>query len=169
LRVPGPVSFDRSLYTLAWSSHPSAIYYKQEYVPQGETVEHFSKMMLIEVLQANMPLFNAVGGKVQELVDRKKSDPITEYKVTSNTDKSEFILDFVMSAGQGSNAIVEWNAYRYKEVIVNGHKTILLFANSLRAYGSAIRPFLVSLPSTRQRILKELNSYKVPSVTISAN
>ena len=35
LHVPGPVVFDKSSYSLAWSSHPSAIYYKQEYVPAG--------------------------------------------------------------------------------------------------------------------------------------
>jgi len=163
LHVPGPMKFDKAIYSLAWSSHPSLIYYKQEYLPAGELVEHFSKMMLIEVLQSSMPLQNAVGGKIQEITDRRKDDPVADYHIVTNADKSEYILDFVMSAG----GVLEFNAYRYKEVKVNGQSTILLFANSRRAYGDERQAFLSGLPAMRSRIIRELAGYALPAIDLN--
>src|SRR5262249_23510006 len=113
--------------------------------------------------QSNMPLQNAVGGKVQEITDRRKDDPVADYHVVSNADKTEFILDFVMS----SNGVLEFNAYRYKEVMVNGQSTILLFANSQRAYGDDRQAFMASLPAMRQRVIRELAGYPLPKIDIT--
>ena len=163
LHIPGPVKFDRSEYDLVWSTHPSSLYFKQEYLPAGEITEHFSKMILIEVLQSNMPLQNAVSGKVQEITDRRKDDPVAVYHVSANADKSEYILDFLMSSG----GVLEFNAYRYKEVMLNGQPTIVLFANSRRAYGDDRQGFLSALPAMRSRVIRELAGYALPAISIN--
>ena len=39
LSVPGPIVLNQNSFNLAWSSHPSANYYKQEYIPVKDNVE----------------------------------------------------------------------------------------------------------------------------------
>jgi hypothetical protein len=47
LSVPQSFGFGES-YRLSWSSHPRPHYYKQEYLPSGQTSERFERMILIE-------------------------------------------------------------------------------------------------------------------------
>src|SRR4051812_9099980 len=47
LGIPGPVVFDGRSYALAWSQHPTPIYYKQEYLPAGENLDSYSRMLII--------------------------------------------------------------------------------------------------------------------------
>src|SRR5687767_12698448 len=74
LHVPGPVVFNKISYNLAWSSHPSAVYYKQEYIPAGQTVEKFTKMILIEAVTGEFMLQDLVKAKTGELDKRKAVD-----------------------------------------------------------------------------------------------
>ena len=52
LSVPGPISISQLNYDLAWSSHPKDNFYIQEYVPPGETPEHYSNMVFSKCLLA---------------------------------------------------------------------------------------------------------------------
>jgi len=84
LSVPGPVSFDNSTYNLSWSSHPSADYYKQEYLRSNEKAETFTRMLMIEALNTDMALKDVVKAKTDELQQRKGSDAVTNYQVIEN-------------------------------------------------------------------------------------
>ncbi|HTF27553.1 MAG TPA: hypothetical protein VK625_01845, partial [Flavitalea sp.] len=42
LNTPAALSFNNLTYGLSWTSHPIPEYYKQEYIPKGETVEKFT-------------------------------------------------------------------------------------------------------------------------------
>ena len=50
LSLPDPIAFNGESYRLSWSSHPTSYYYKQEYLPPGQTSERFQRMVLIEAI-----------------------------------------------------------------------------------------------------------------------
>ena len=50
LSLPDPIAFNGESYRLSWSSHPKPYYYKQEYLPPGQTRERFQRMVLIEAI-----------------------------------------------------------------------------------------------------------------------
>jgi hypothetical protein len=163
LSVPGPVEFNKTMYSLSWSSHPNNAYYKQEYLPSGEKSETFSKMMMIEAFAGELTPKDAMMNKVSELDERKKTDPVTNYQFIENRATGEYILDFVIS----SNDIVEWNAYRYTTLKDKAAgKGIVLFAYSRRAYGKATTGFLKALKAERVKDINTLANYKIPEIKI---
>ncbi|MEP7259314.1 MAG: hypothetical protein ABI687_13020 [Flavitalea sp.] len=165
LTIPGPIDFNKLKYHLSWSSHPSATYYKQEYIPENENADKFTKMMMIEAVTGNFSLQDVVKAKMAELEARKKNDPLANYQIIKNTKAGEFLLDFVISQSGIKEDIVEWNAYRYtilKEK--SGKKGILLLACSKRAYGAATTDFLTSLKKDRPGDIKAITTYPVPVV-----
>jgi hypothetical protein len=168
LNVPGPLNLDKTLYNLAWSSHPNSHYFKQEYIPTGDDIEHFNKMVFIDVLTDTFTLEQVVSLKILQLENMKVNDPVINYKLIQNSDSTEYILDFVLSRGSPRLDLVEWNIYRYKVFADNaGHKGILLFANSIRSYGNTIRDFFGSLSATRKRMISLLIKYEMPEVKIA--
>jgi hypothetical protein len=74
LSVPQSFEFNGESYRLSWSSRPSPHYYKQEYLPSGQTSERFERMILIEatVREVNVKDVVAAHGKhaQQAQVDR---------------------------------------------------------------------------------------------------
>ena len=166
LKVPGPVKFHGSDFHLAWTSHPNETYYNQEYMQRGEKVESFKEMVLLEFLIGEFTAKDLITKKVQELDNRKKTDPLVNYEIIESPDGKEYIIDFIMSSGPAENLeIVEWNAYRYK--IVNdatGKKGVVLFAISRRAYGKEITAFLKDLKTSRSAYRNELIDYTIPEI-----
>lgn len=167
LHVPGPIEFNKIKYGLSWSSHPSATYYKQEYLPAGQVADKFTKMILLEAVTGEFKLPDIVKAKTTELDNRKPSDPVTNYQVIENKSTGEYLLDFVLSApGANGETIVEWNAYRYRLVKdKSGKKGLVLFAYSRRAYGSATTAFLRGLKNERTADINAVAAYPIPQVT----
>jgi len=168
--VPGTLMFDSLAYKLAWSSHPTANYYKQEYLPKGGNIDSFSKMVFIDaILSDTLSLETAVDNKVSELKNRKTKDPVTNYKVFQNPEKTEYIVDFVVGEAVGGLLhIVEWNAYRYRRFTdIGGHKGVMLFGVSRRAYDNDINIFFSGLKSTRGKVINALINYNVPEIRIA--
>lgn len=158
LSVPGPVVFDGKSYSLAWSAHPSAAYYKQEYVIKGESVERFKTMLMLEVLTGDVKVKDVVAAKIEELKKMKASNPIVQYEMFRKD--GEYIVDFLLSAGD----IVERNVYRYKSL--SGQQGIVLFAVSTRAYGKDIDQFLINLKTTKSKGVNAVAQFKMPAVIV---
>src|SRR5262249_11664702 len=135
LSVPGPITFDGTSYRLAWSSHPSPDYFKQEYLPEGQTLARYQRMLLLEAIVQNTSVDSAVTGKVAELKKRKEIDPLVNFAVFKNPKNGEVILDFIVDDDRpGSLDTVEWNAYRYAAIKEkDGKSGVLLFGLSRRA------------------------------------
>lgn len=55
LGVPGPIALQSDDYALAWTSQPSVGYVKQEYVPDGQDVELYQDMILVEAVSGELP------------------------------------------------------------------------------------------------------------------
>jgi hypothetical protein len=172
LNIPGPVKFQDITYNLTWSSHPTNNYYKQEYIPAKDTVEHFNKMILIDAIVSDtLSVVDAVRAEVAELDARKATDPVLHYQVYNNPDKTEYMLDFLESEGTATALhIAEWNVYRYKAFKDKaGHSGVLLFASSTRAYDDSIIDFIKSTKTDRPGKLNDLINYNIPEISISNN
>src|SRR4029077_5299054 len=96
LAVPGPISFNAASYLLSWSSHPSAYYYKQEYLPAGQASEHFQQMVLLEAIVQGSSVDGAVSAQVNMLNRRKSTDPMVNFAIAREPKNGEVILDFIL-------------------------------------------------------------------------
>jgi hypothetical protein len=168
LSIRGPIEFNKTAYQLSWSAHPSATYYKQEYLPAKQTSATFTNMILFEAVEGNIVLADAVKAKTNELDARKRTDALTNYQLIKNPSTGEYILDFVISQSAGTAAsIVEWNAYRYMDLKDKAGKNgVLLVAYSRRSYDDSTANFLVALKKERTRDVNTLSNLKIPVVKI---
>lgn len=166
LGVPGPVAFDGTDHVLAWSANPSPGYYKQEYVPAGQAVQTYTRMILVEAA-AGVDVKTALSAQVNMLNQRKGSDPLVNMDVITNEQTGEALLDFIISArDENGDYIAEWNAYRYAPL--EGATGTLLFAISHRAYGNdEVRGFLGSLRTVRPDQINKLAQAALPAVTLA--
>lgn len=168
LSVPGPLRVGDTDFKLAWSSHPTATYYKQEYVPAGELVEKYNQMAMVEVVVGDLSPKDAVAAQISTIEARKQTDPAAEYYVMENAGTGEMLLDFAMSVGPPEAlTIAEWNAYRYQRFEdQSGHKGVLLVAISKRGYGLKAAKFLVGAKAKRADAVRALATYKMPTIAL---
>ena len=166
LSVPGPIMFGADTYRLSWSSHPSANYYKQEYLPDGQTSERFQQMVLVEATLQEADVERVVASQVQWLDKRKATDPVVNYAILKNPKTGEAILDFLLSSDEPKlDYVVEWNAYRYAPLPQkDGKLGVLLFGITRRAYGDDSTNFLRALKATRPQEIDALAKYALPAV-----
>ena len=170
LKVPGPINFDSKSYKLSWSSHPAADYYKQEYLPGGESADRFKSMILLDVLTGKVNVKDIVGAKVAELKKMKETNPVVNYEIFDNSKSGEYMLDFLLTANgaDGKISIAERNVYRYTSFTdKSGNKGVLLFGISVRSYGEAITSFLADLKKNKKDLVNQAAQFKIPSVTIT--
>jgi hypothetical protein len=149
LSVPQSFEFNGESYRLSWSSHPRPHYYKQEYLPSGQTSERFERMILIEAT-------------VRAQVDRSNR----QFRYPQEFKNDEIILDFILSAQDSKGEdIVEWNAYRYAALKGKGGVSgVVLFGISRRSYGDDATNFLRRLKSARPAEINALAAYPLPFV-----
>lgn len=165
LGVPGPISFGEQSYALAWSAEPSPGYVKQEYVPQGQTVEAYKQMILVERVAGSVKVADAVRAQTEMLNKRKGTDPLVNMDVIQNEATGEILLDFIVSDKNAKgDVIVEWNGYRYAPL--KAGEGVVLFGVSNRATGiEEARTFLTNLKTTRPATIKALTEAPIPQPT----
>jgi hypothetical protein len=168
LGVKGPLEFNKINFKLAWTDKPSDIYYIQEYLPDGEKLENFNQMLTIHLFDTDTKTKDAVGQKIKELTERKKTDAVCNYQVTESPDGKEFIVDFLLGESKDDKmTIVEFNVYRYKQIeISKKKKAIIVYAYSKRSYGDDITNFFKTLKTDRTNYLNQMISADIPNVTI---
>lgn len=150
--VGNPIKFEDTDYYFAWSSRPYDFYMLQEYLPEGETFEHYNQMFTVSVMfvgDAPMKADKAVEFKIAELEEVKKTDPMCNYLAYEND--GDYLLDFIVSKSddKGKLEFVEVDIHYYRDIEINGIKAVYLLFYSCRAYGDDIKPFLKSLPDKR--------------------
>ena len=168
LGVAGQISFDKTSYNLAWTSHPTDNYYKQEYLAKGDTIEKFKKLILLEIITGKTKLKDVVATKIAELKKMKASNPVVNYETFEKD--GEVMLDFLVSENTPDGkylSIVERNVYRYKSVVdKNGQKGVLLFGVSERAYGDDIDKFFPNLKAHRFDLINLVGAFDLPEITV---
>lgn len=165
LGVPGPIAFMGEDYALAWTANPSDGYFKQEYVPAGQDVETFTKMVLVEAVVAPISPMEAAVSQIQTLEARREFDPVVNHELIQNEATGEVLLDFVISDLSADPIIVEWNAYRY--LPLEGDDGVALFAISHRGYGDdGASELLSGLGETRSKAIDALATYDLPVIAV---
>ena len=166
--TPTDITFNNTKFSLSWSSHPNNIYYKQEYITRGDAVEHFKDMLLVDFIVTDLGVKDAAQAQVNTIMERKKTDQVCNYQIIKNEQTGEYILDFIMSESKGDDlTLIEWSGYHYKPYTDKaGHKGVLLFGISHRAYGDDATGFLRSLKTYRGDVLKKLMAYPMPEIQI---
>jgi len=168
LNVPGPVALNKTNFNLAWTSHPSETYYKQEYVPAGQNVEKFSKMVSVELLVSDATVADLANAKVEELTKMKATNPVINYEIFRKD--GEILLDFLISQNSSDGKkvdIIERNVYRYTAYSgKEGKVGVVLFAASERAYGDDVERFLLSLKKNKPLLLNAVGALTLPKVSV---
>lgn len=167
LDVPGPIVLGDTSYDLAWSAKPAPDYTKQEYLPAGQTVDSFERMVIVEFLVGDATPASIAQSQVAMLEERKASDPLVNMDLLINDATGDVILDFVVSAADANgDIIVEWNAYRYASATTSdGQSGGLLFAVSHRAYGDAdAKTFLADLATLRSEQIDLIAAAPLPAL-----
>ena len=167
LGVSGPVKFDNKAYNLSWSSHPSANYYKQEYMQAGEDVNRYKSMVMVEAAKGSVTPKAAMDGKIAELKEMGFTNPFISYENFALAEKGEYILDFVVtqnSADNKSAIIAERNVYRYRSLPNNGG--VMLFAISVRTYGLDTKAFLANLKTGRNVLVDKVKNFSFPDIKV---
>jgi len=155
------IEFNNSIYNLKWSDNPSKDYYKQEYLQSGSTLEDYDEMITVDVLVGNITPQQACLLKVEELKERKKTDPVTNYAVYDVRKGDEIILDFCISDGK---KILEWNLYRYMDVKKGSKKYIVLVAYTNRGDLKDPKKFFANLKSNRDDLIVKLDEILLPNM-----
>ena len=158
--VGNPIKYCGTKYSLVWSAQPQENYFVQEYLPKGETLEHYNQMFTVSVIFGDRTPLEAVQAKVAELEERKKSDPITKYMVAENN--GDYILEFLVSdSSNGKMNTVEVDVHYYRQMTINGKKASVLCFYSGRAYGDDILPFIQSIPEKRNAWYEGMSNLKL--------
>ena len=169
LSVPGPIVFDAKSYNLSWSSHPSANFYKQEYIIAGDNPEKYNTMILLDVLTGNKTISEIIAAKIAELKAAKQTNPFVSYETFGNIKAGEYMLDFIMTANDASGKIIiaERNVYRYTSFTTTaGQKGILLFGVSMRSYGSDAKQFIAKSKAAKLDAQNKVKQFKTPVIKI---
>jgi len=172
--VPGPIRFDSITYNLAWSSHPIYTYYLQEYLAEGDSLQKFHKMLLLNLQIGDMSVDDIVSQKIAELDKIKATNPVVQHSLfESPKKKDEAVLDFFISENTPTGLVstFEWNIYHYKKMTdKSGHKGILLFGISMRSYGNDIDTLFKTLTDYRKNhMLPTFIDYPIPTISILSN
>lgn len=160
--IAGPISYEGTSFDLAWTSNPAATYFKQEYLPEGETLEAYGQMFMVDVLTDGATPESAAADMIAGLEQRKAEDPVVNYAMVANDATGELILDFLVSDTSSGDVIVEWNAYRY----VPYGDGFVLYAISRRGYGEEAGDFIGGLADWRGASIEALATMELPAVVL---
>lgn len=171
LKTPDPLSFNNTAFSLAWTSHPTGQYYKQEYLPKEENLNSFKSMLLLEVVTSGLTPKDAMEAKVNELKAMKPANPFVNFENFYNKEKDEYVLDFVVTANTPDGkdiSIAERNVYRYKKYTgSNGSTGVILFGVSKRAYGAEAKKFVAGLTAaSRKDLVNKVMVFVYPAITV---
>ncbi len=158
--VGNPIKYCGTKLSLVWSAQPQENYFVQEYLPKGESLEHYNQMFTVSVIFWDRTPLEAVQAKISELEQRKKTDPITNYLVAENN--GEYILEFIVSdSNNGKMDTVEVDVHYYKQMTINGRNAAVLCFYSCRAYGDDIKPFIQSISEKRNSWYEGMSNLKI--------
>lgn len=143
-----PIEYCGTEFSLAWSAQTQENYFIQEYLPEGESLEHYNQMFTVSVIFWDRTSLDAIQAKIAELEQRKKTDPVTNYIVAENN--GEYILELIVSdSNNGELNTVEVDVHYYKQMTINGRNASVLTFYSCRGYGDDITSFIQSIPGKR--------------------
>ncbi|GAB3542661.1 hypothetical protein [Spirosoma fluminis] len=169
LGIKGPITVQKTAYQLAWSAHPDASLYKQEYLAAGDGFPTYKSMVTVDFVVTEATVDQVVSAKIRELENLKRTYPIVQAEVFNNAATGEKMIDCLIG-NTGSNQqtnLIERDVYRYKLVEAkSGQRGILLLAVSIRKYGNDVTPFLTRLKSDKPILVNEVAKLSIPEISV---
>lgn len=165
LSTGSELSFNNEKYDLAWSSHPNATYFKQEYLRKSDKLEKYEKMLMVEAIKTTLNPEKASQMKINELANIKKVNPIVSFKQAQASNQNDKIISFTISGGN----ILEWNVYRYQQQQIENENMIILYAYSYRNYVSTkedVTKFMAYVKNNENKMIETITKTNVPKVKI---
>lgn len=159
------LNFNNEKYELAWSSHPNATYFKQEYLRKSDKLEKYEKMLIVEAIKTTLNSENVSQMKINELANIKKVNPIVNFKQVQVANQSDKIISFTISGGN----ILEWNVYRYQQQQVGNENMIILYAYSYRNYVATkedVTKFMDYVKNNENKMITTITETKIPKIKI---
>lgn len=155
-----PIKYCGTDFFLVWSTRPQDNYFVQEYLPKGESLEHYNQMFTISVIFWDRTPLEAIKAKIIELEGRRNTDPVTNYQAVEYN--GEYILEFIVSdSNNGDLNTVEVDVHHYKQMNINGRNATVLSFYSCRAYGDEIMDFIQSIPAKRNAWYEGMSNLKL--------
>ncbi|MGD9632512.1 MAG: hypothetical protein AB7G28_05330 [Pirellulales bacterium] len=150
---PKTVTIDGQTLDLAWQggTEDAPIY---EYIPQGETLEHWTHLASIREYHSIDDAKSLAEGTVQAV---KQDYPGAPTQLVENPNNGDVMIDFLVGPPDGS--FVEYNIFQYSKRPAGG---TVAQQYALRAYGDTSE-FLKNLESTRGRLLNEMADHGLES------
>jgi hypothetical protein len=167
--VKGPLEFNKEDYFLAATQRPNVNYYIQQYLPREETIKTFNQLLTVSVLITTVPPENIVQQKTAELDNRKATDKVSNYSLTTINNGTEHIVDCVITTEnkEGEVRVADFTIYRYKSIELDNHKkAVLIYSYSKRSYGREVLPFFTTLAKDRKKLLAVMSSKELPVINI---
>src|SRR5438067_1989097 len=90
--ISDTLTFNNTSYKLVASYHPNDGYYKQEYIPTGESPDHYNTMLIVDFYVTDQPVKRLVKIKENEITTAKKTDPVANFEQFENTELGEFLI-----------------------------------------------------------------------------
>lgn len=165
LSVGSELSFNNEKYDLAWSSHPNATYFKQEYLRKSDKLEKYEKMLMVEAIKTTLNPEKASQMKINELTNLKRTNPIVNFKQVQSSNQNDKIISFTISGGN----ILEWNVYRYQQQQIENENMIILYAYSYRNYVSTkeeVTKFMDYVKNNENKMIETITKTNIPKVKI---
>jgi len=165
---PQSILFDDTAYQLAFEGNPTPGYRQYAYLPEGEQLPYYRRMLMLEFLVNGVSVEDAVSSQVDFLEQRKQDGDLTvNYRLIQSEASGEYLLDFLSSAQDETvDHIVEWNAYRYAPYTdADGDDGVQIYGYSVRGYGAdGGREFLLWLNAQRASLIQTLVLADVPKL-----
>ena len=135
LGVPGPVQLGGQSHALAFVSPPQPNgYVLQEYLPAGQTLDSYTRMLLLSYQPSDQTPLQWAQRKQAEIQARRDSgqDALADGQLYRTEGGDSVVFVFLLSAMlPDGQLVVEWNAYHYQSQAGG----MLLTALSRRGYG----------------------------------
>lgn len=166
LNLPNPITLNDTEYFLDWSKQASSTLFLQQYLLKDQDINQFTEMVNVSYFDKEIDLEDAVRQKVSSFQKRESSDKFSKVQVTESPDKSEYIVDGLLTKiPKNGQSYAEYGIYRFKTYNTNGKKSFLIFAYIKRNYGD-IKSAAKSLEKQRSALMNMMITYQIPPINL---
>ncbi|WP_372895390.1 hypothetical protein [Stieleria sp.] len=153
--VPTAFQFQGQTFSLKSSTENESTGTLHEYIPEGETLERWSKLISI----CEHPIDAEPAAMAYSTADSLlQMNPQAPYAIWHSGDGSTSGIDFAIWQGD----IAEFNVFIYTRS-QNG-TGIVSHQYAERAYADQVQPFLEGLPQRRGGLIEQATSFRFPSL-----
>lgn len=147
------LKFGEQTFSLEFTGGSAATGTVNEYIPEGETLQRWTKMIAVRTQPTGNDPGKAVGALVNAL---KTKNPQAKFAVWKSNDGKKVGVDFITWEGD----IVEFNVFIYGPAASGTGLISHQYAE--RAYGEDMIPFMKGMKDRRNKLLDQAINFDYP-------